>query len=72
MNASSTKAAGKRKFHSGNDGPSLVVLKTGGPKEDSVTQWKLTMGSDGKTLNVNLEHLEPVDKSEKLVFDKKS
>ncbi len=54
------------------DGPSLVVLKTDGPREDAVTQWKLTMGPQGKTLNVNLEHLEPVDKSEKLVFDKKS
>lgn len=65
------EAGRKAKVSLWYDGASLMVLKTDGPKEDSVTQWKLTLGAEGKTLNVNLEHLEPVDKSEKLVFDKK-
>ncbi len=54
------------------DGPALVILKTDGPKEDSVTQWRLELAPDGNTLTVKLTHLEPVDKSETLVFDKKS
>ncbi len=54
------------------DGPALVILKTDGPKEDSVTQWKLELSPDGKVLNVDFSHIEPNDKSEKLVFAKKS
>jgi hypothetical protein len=54
------------------DGPALVILKTDGPKEDSVTQWRLQLSPDGKTLNVTLTHLEPSDKTENLIFDKKS
>lgn len=54
------------------DGPALVILKTDGPREDSVTQWRLQVSPDGKTLNVTLTHLEPSDTTETLVFDKKS
>jgi hypothetical protein len=54
------------------DGPALMILKTDGPKEDSVTQWKLELSPDGKQLNVDFTHIEPNDKSEKLVFDKKT
>jgi hypothetical protein len=54
------------------DGTALVILKTGGPREDSVTQWRLELSPDGKTLTVKLTHLEPVEKSETLVFDKRS
>lgn len=54
------------------DGPALVILKTDGPKEDSVTQWRLELSQDGKTLKVTLTHLEPVEKTETLVFDKKT
>jgi hypothetical protein len=54
------------------DGPALVILKTDGPKEDSVTQWRLELSPDGKTLNVTLTHIQPDDKPENLVFDKKS
>lgn len=54
------------------DGPALVILKTDGPKEDSVTQWRLQLSPDGKTLNVTLTHIEPSDKPENLVFEKKS
>lgn len=54
------------------NGPALMILKTDGPKEDSVTQWKLELSPDGKTMNVEFTHIEPNDKSENLVFDKKS
>lgn len=53
------------------DGPALVILKTDGPKEDSVTQWKLQLGPDKQSLSVDLTHIEPNDKSESLVFDKR-
>lgn len=53
------------------DGSALMILKTDGPKEDSVTQWKLQLAPDGKTLNIQFDHIEPSDKSENLVFDKK-
>lgn len=53
------------------DGPALMVLKTN-TGDSSVTQWRLTMGPDGKTLNVDLEQLEPNDRTEKLVFAKKT
>jgi hypothetical protein len=53
------------------NGPALMILKTDGPKEDSVTQWKLELSPDGKTLNVDFSHIDPTDKSEKLVFEKK-
>ena len=54
------------------NGPALMILKTDGPKEDSVNQWKLELSADGKTMNVEFSHIEPNDKSENLVFDKKS
>ena len=54
------------------NGPALMILKTEGPKEDSVTQWKLELSPDKHTLNVEFSHIEPTDKSENLVFDKKS
>lgn len=54
------------------DGAALVILKTDGPKEDATTQWRLELDSTGKSLNVNFEHIEPTDKDEKMVFDKKS
>ena len=54
------------------DGPALVILKTDGPKEDSVTQWRLELSPDGKTLKVTLTHIQPQDKPETLVFDRKS
>lgn len=53
------------------NGSALMILKTDGPKEDSVTQWKLELSPDKHSLNVELTHIEPTDKSENLVFDKK-
>jgi hypothetical protein len=54
------------------DGPALVILKTDGPKEDSVTQWHLQLAPDGKTLTVTFTHIQPSDKPETLIFEKKS
>lgn len=54
------------------NGPALVIMKTDGPKEDAVTQWKLELEPGGKTLKVGFEHIDPTDKPESLVFDKKT
>ena len=54
------------------NGPALVILKTDGPKEDSVTQWKLELSPDKHTLNVEFTPIEPAEKAENLVFDKQS
>jgi hypothetical protein len=54
------------------DGPALVILKTDGPKEDSVTQWHLQLAPDGKTLTVTFTHIQPPDKPVTLIFEKKS
>lgn len=54
------------------DGAALVILKTDGPKEDATTQWRLQLDPNGKTLNVDFQHIEPNEKVEKLVFDKRS
>ena len=54
------------------NGPALVILKTDGPKEDSVTQWKLQLSPDKHTLNVEFTHIEPNEKAEDLVFDKQA
>jgi hypothetical protein len=54
------------------NGSALMILKTDGPKEDAVTQWKLELEPGGKTLKVDFEHIDPTDKAESLVFDKKS
>ncbi len=53
-------------------GPDLNILKTNGPKEDATTQWKLTLSPDKKKLTVHVEHLEPSDKDQDLVFIKAS
>ena len=53
------------------NGPALMILKTDGPKEDAVTQWKLELDPGGKNLKVDFEHIDPSEKPETLVFDKK-
>ncbi len=65
------EAGHKAKVSLWYNGPALMILKTDGPKEDSVTQWKLELSPDGNTLNVEFTHIEPNDKSENLVFAKK-
>ena len=54
------------------NGPALMIMKTDGPKEDAATQWKLELAPGGSTLKVDLEHIDPAEKPETLVFDKKS
>ena len=54
------------------DGSALVILKTDGPKEDAVTQWRLEIAPDGGSLKVQFDHIDPNDKSETFVFSKKS
>jgi hypothetical protein len=54
------------------NGAALVILKTDGPKEDAVTQWKLELSPDKHTLNVEYTHIDPADKTANLVFGKKS
>jgi hypothetical protein len=54
------------------NGQALMILKTDGPKEDSVTQWKLELAPGGNSLKVDFEHIDPTEKAETLVFDKKS
>ncbi|MGH9581731.1 MAG: hypothetical protein ACRD4O_02205, partial [Bryobacteraceae bacterium] len=54
------------------DGSALVILKTDGPSDDSVTQWRLALSANGKTLSVDLTHIVPQKSPEKLVFDKTS
>jgi hypothetical protein len=54
------------------NGPALMILKTDGPKEDAVTQWKLQLSPDKHTLNVEFTPIEPSQQSQDLVFDKQS
>lgn len=54
------------------NGPALQILKTDGPKEDAVTQWSLQLSPDGKILTIGLDHIDPTDKKQTMVFDKKS
>ncbi|MGA8030662.1 MAG: hypothetical protein WB992_26255 [Bryobacteraceae bacterium] len=53
------------------NGPALQILKTDGPKEDASTQLSLELSSDHKILTIQLEHIEPMDKAQTLVFEKK-
>jgi hypothetical protein len=62
----------KAKVNLWYNGAALVILKTDGPKEDAVTQWKLELSPDKHTLNVEYTHIDPADKTANLVFGKKS
>ena len=53
------------------NGPALQILKTDGPKEDSVSQLSLALSADGKTLTIEINHIDPTDKAQTLVFEKK-
>ena len=54
------------------NGGALAILKTDGPKEDAVTQWKLELSPDKRTLNVECTHIDPSATTANLVFHKKS
>jgi hypothetical protein len=52
------------------NGPVLVVLKTHGRKGDSVEKRRLSLSPAGDSLTVEVIHIEPAGKAEKLVFAK--
>jgi hypothetical protein len=54
------------------NGSDLVCCKTGGPETDEVSQWKMEVSPDSKTLKVMLSHITPAAKDEVLVYDRKS
>jgi hypothetical protein len=54
------------------NGPALVILKTGGPKEDASDEWTMKLSPDTQTLTVALEHIDPTSKEETLVFSKQT
>ena len=52
------------------NGPVLVILKTNGRKGDSVTKWRLSRAQEGGSLSAEVVHIDPEEKTEKLVFSK--
>lgn len=52
------------------NGPVLVVLKTHGRKGDSVEKRRLSLSPTGDSLVVEITHIEPQGKVEKLVLSK--
>jgi hypothetical protein len=54
------------------DGPALMILKSDGPKEDAVVQWKVQLAPTTNTLTLGLTYLDPVSKTETMVFSKAS
>jgi hypothetical protein len=52
------------------NGPVLVVLKTYGRKGDSVEKRRLSLSPTGDSLVVEITHIEPQGKVEKLVLSK--
>ena len=52
------------------NGPVLVVLKTNGRKGDSTTKWRLSLSSTGDALTLEVIHIDPKAKTERLVFSK--
>ena len=52
------------------NGPVLVVLKTHGRKGDSVEKRRMELAPSGNSLTLEVIHLEPQEKTEKLVFAK--
>jgi len=52
------------------NGPVLVLLKTNGRKGDTVEKDRLTLSGTGNSLVMEIEHLVPTGKTEKLVLSK--
>ena len=54
------------------DGSALMILKTGGPKQDATTERRLELSPDGNTLKVQFTNLDldSSSKPETLVFTK--
>jgi hypothetical protein len=54
------------------DGSALMILKTGGEKQDETTERRLQLSPDRKTLTVQFTNLAGSDKPETLVFTKEA
>jgi hypothetical protein len=54
------------------DGPALMILKSDGPKDDAVVQWKVQVTPDTNKLTLGLTYLDPANKTETMVFSKAS
>lgn len=52
------------------DGPALMILKSDGPKDDAVVQWKVQLAPDSSTLTLGLTYIDPGSKTETVVFNK--
>lgn len=52
------------------DGPALMILKSDGPKDDAVVQWKVQLAPDSSTLTLGLTYIDPGNKTETVVFSK--
>ena len=52
------------------NGPLLVILKTHGRKDSTVEKQRLSLSPDGDSLTVEIMHIEPQSKLERLVFTK--
>jgi len=52
------------------NGPLLVVLKTHGRKGSLIEKQRLSLSPTGDSLIVEIMHIEPEGKAEKLVFSK--
>jgi len=53
------------------NGPVLVVWKTHGRKGDSVTKQRFSLSPEGDSLILEVMHIDPAEKPEKLVLAKK-
>jgi hypothetical protein len=54
------------------DASALMILKTGGPKEDETTERRLELSPDGKTLTVHFTNFAENGQPETLVFTKEA
>jgi hypothetical protein len=52
------------------NGPALVVLKTHGRHGSAVEKYRLSLSPDSKSLVMEISHIEPRSKDEKLVLTK--
>lgn len=52
-------------------GGALNLCKTDGPAGDVVTEWKLELAPDAKTMTITVSHVDPQAKDETLVMVKK-
>jgi hypothetical protein len=49
----------------------VTACKTNGPPGDASTEWHMKVSSDGNTMTVDVEHVDPTAAAESMVFTKK-